>query len=263
MRRKISLVLTMCICILCFAGCKQVVEYEYDLPGVVRSVDEDEITIVPVISYTTLWNEDYKYWFGDNTAYFVIGNSYNWDAVYADEDNAVTLKLNDEVRRKNDMDEFVVNAEGKMVNFIIKNGVVTNMRLTKTDVAYRLEEVNGIEGELYHGKSYSVITLDDIYTVIWSAESDCFNIYICNSDDTVEYNLNITGSDLAKCYVLDSNTSEMKLWVDAVCESLLITVSSNITIKAYKGKLDMGSDGMIKNILIDEDESVLEVKYVS
>lgn len=258
MKRITGLVLIISICMLCVTGCRQEVMYEYDLSGTVLSVSGDEITICPVAE--SAGGNEYQYWIGEVDKYFVMGENYVWNAVYPQENNEITLKLtSDLMRTNNGLDEFMVNSEGKMVNLKIKNGIVTNLRLTQTDVAYKMNLKTGVAGELYHNREYMYITLDDIYTVFWRVYDDCFNIHIYNDDLTEEYNLNITGSNLARCYLLDNDTDEMKIWLDAMDESLLITISNGINISAYNNSLDIDSEGQICNSLIDGTQSDLRV----
>lgn len=258
MIRKISsLILIVAICLLYVSGCRQVVVYEYELSGVIKSVSGNKV-IVQVVDENACGKE-YEYWYREYNSYFSNSENYEWNAVYPLEDTAIELKVSDEWLKSNNLEDYVDFSRDRMINFTIENDTITDMDVSEIPMAYKRDFDKGIKGELFPGNTYTVMILDDSYSVSWSTYLENFYIYMYNTGMKTEYNLGIIDCDLARCYLLDSEENRIDFWVDSISESLLVSITDEITVTAYEGSLLLNEDGTIANELLDESESSMKV----
>lgn len=258
MIRKISsLILIAAICLLYVTGCRQVVVYEYELSGIIKSASGNKVIVEAVSEYAS--DNEYEYWFGEENSYFNKQEAYKWSAVYPVENSSIELTVSKEWLESNSLDAFVDFSGDGMINFTIENDTITDMQVTEVSAAYRREFDYGVRGEFYPDKNYTVMTLNDAYSVFWRVYISDFNIYMYNADGSREYNLNITDLELARCYLLNSDDDRIDLWIDGFTESLHISIADEVTLTAYEGGLMTNEDGTISNELLEEKDSHIRV----
>lgn len=258
MIRKISsIILIVSICLLYISGCRQVVVYEYELSGIIKSVSGNKVIVGTVSEHAS--DNEYEYWFGKYDSYFKSSENYEWNAVYPTENTEIELTVSSDWLKSNNLEDFAEFSKDRMINFTIENDIITDMNVSDTSVAYKREFDKGIKGELFPNNTYTVLTLDESYLVFWSAYLGNFYIYMYNEGMKTEYNMGILDCDLAKCYLMDSEDGRIDLWVDNRSESLLVSISDEIIVTAYKGSLFLNDDGTIANELLEESENTVKV----
>lgn len=271
-KRCLSLILILIMICTFATGCTQVVNYNVDVSGKIESVENNLVTIRAVREQTvdifssSITARDPKYWYLPEDEYFKVGKDYNWYCYYENE-STLEYELSTEWLNENNTGEFLESAEGKVCEFSVSNGKITDIDITTIPVAYERDYPAGILGEAFPGEimGYNNNASGGLRGVNWLfIEGSGIVLYAYGlTEENYYVNLEIVGITECRVYWLESTEENVEnIWIDTPDEDLLVKItneSSGRMVFSAPGGFYLDENGSLQYEKSEITESSYEI----